>query len=93
MSVGRAGDQDCIDSRVGQRLRLIAQNRTVPFRQRLRRCLVCVDDRVQSRLVMSGDVGSMDRADAPGTELAEADHALAFDYSLDDGRIEQRSLT
>jgi hypothetical protein len=30
---------------------------------------------------MGGDIGSVDRADAPGTELAEADHARAFDYS------------
>ena len=81
MGVGRAGDQDRIDGRVGQRFRLIAQNRAVPSRQPFRRCPVCLDDRVQSRLGMGGDVSSMDRADAPGTELAEADHARAFDYS------------
>jgi hypothetical protein len=33
---------------------------------------------------MGGDVSSMDRPDAPGTELAEADHARAFDYSPND---------
>jgi hypothetical protein len=30
---------------------------------------------------MAGDIGSVDRADAPGAELAKADHARAFDYS------------
>jgi hypothetical protein len=78
MGVGRAGDQDRIDTRVGQRFRLAAPNRTVPFRQPLRRCSVSVDDRVQSRLGVGSDIGSVDRADAPGTELAEANHAPRF---------------
>ena len=93
MGVGRARDQDRIDGRVGQCFCLITQNRTVPFRQPLRCCSVCVDDRVQSRFRMGGDVSSMDGADAPATELAEADHARAFDYSPNSSRIEQEGLT
>jgi len=44
-------------------------------------------------LGMGGDVGSVDRADAPGAELTEADHARAFDYSPSRSSIEQGSLT
>jgi hypothetical protein len=63
-----AGSAEC--------LRLISDSRAVSPRQPFRRLAVDIDDCVQPCLGMGGDVGSMDRTDAPGTELAEADHSI-----------------
>ena len=74
MGVGRAGDDDRVDGRIGQCCLERGNDHAMAVREALCRVAIDIDNRRQPRLGMAGDVRGMDRADPPGAELAEIDH-------------------
>ena len=76
VGIGRAGDDDRLDLRVGKRLLGRGDPRADPVRQRGCRNLVDVDYGGQRRILVGVKVGRVDRADPPGAKLTEPQHNL-----------------
>jgi hypothetical protein len=82
MGVGRAGDDDGIDRRIGKHRGLGPDLATVAARQPLGCGRIDIDDRTKAGSGMARDIRRVDRTDPACAELAEADHDRAFGYGV-----------
>ena len=80
MGVGRAGDDNGVNCRVGKDRGLRRDHGTVPSRQSLGGIAFDVDNRGEAGSGMARDILRVDGTDPTDAELAEADHRRVFGY-------------
>ena len=86
VGIGRAGYDDRIDLRIGERLLVAAKDRAMAYGQAFGGGMIRINDEAQPRIWMTGDVCRMDGADPPRPKLAESDHGSPFGYAFHFGR-------